>query len=322
MRIIRIMPVQTPPTPTTAAVLEPSGVHLRSVGKAMERVTASLTKSGPSSSSVYAVMLFGEKGPQCPNILSASWTFFTAYKRGVKALLQNAHVILTHPDVDHVHSKDIGDISLYWGRATAREVKRKIPASPGTYILVSDLDARLLKELKLPLVPKPLENIPLVLRVSHHGSVEKLEKQITPVGNELTRAFDRTPGKDTLQWRKQFMEATPCLTSEQVAEEATSQATNRAAIASRWAKEKKIFSVRFQGAHWFPQFQFHDGRPIQAVGDVIESFPEQASGWELAYFFVTPNTNLGGHKPVELLTQNPARLVSLAQAFVHPADVF
>ena len=270
-------------------------------------------------------MVFGKKDPQHPNVLSATRTFFTAYKRGLNAIWQNAHVFLTHPDIDHVQSfrtKDFGDISLYWGRATAKEVKQKIPTSPGIYIMVSDLDAGLLKELDLPLVPKPFENIPLVLRVPHHGSAESIEDRLTGQRKDHYSTAETTLGKDTLQWRKQFMEENTSLTSEQVAVEATSQATNRAAIASRWAKERKIFSVRYEGTHWFPQFQFQDGRPILVVADVIEIFPEQSSGWDLAYFFVTPNMNINGHKPVELLKQDPSRLVSLARAFVHPADVF
>jgi hypothetical protein len=40
--------------------------------------------------------------------------------------------------------------------------------------------------------------------------------------------------------------------------------------------------------------QFQDGRPIPAVSQVIEVFPEHATGWELAYFFVTANPNIGG----------------------------
>lgn len=323
--IMNIMASRTHSQPDTAAVLETTGVHFRSVGKAMEPVTASLTKSGSNSSSVYAVMVFAKKDLQHPNVLSATQTFFTAYKRGLKALWQNTHFVLTHPDMDHLDSlktMNFGDVSLYWGRATAKEVKQKLPGSPSVYILFSNLDAGLLKELDLPLVPKPFENIPLVLRVPHHGLSEAVSSQIIPVDNQHDSATETTPGKDTLKWRKRFMEENPCLTSEQVAEEATSQATNRAAIASRWTKERKVFSVRFEGTQWFPRFQFRDGRPIPAVADVIEIFPEHASGWELAYFFVAPNMNIRGRKPLDLLKQDPTRLVSLAQAFVHPADVF
>jgi hypothetical protein len=301
---------------TAAAVLEPSGLHFRPLGEAMKRVTASLTKSGPSSSSIYAVMVFEKKAPQQANVLSATQTFFSAYRRGVRALSRNAHIVLTHPDIDHLHSlvtHDVDDVSLYWGKATAQEVKARIPGSPGIYIVFSDLDNNLMKELDLPVVPEPFEKIPFVLRVPHHGSAENTEQRESSL---------EVPGKDTLEWRKRFIEQNACLTAEQIAEEATSQATNRAALASRWAKERKIFSVRFEGTLRYPRFQFQDGRAIPAVADIMEVFPEQSSGWDLAYFFVTPNMNISGQKPVELLKQAPARVVSLARAFVHPADVF
>jgi hypothetical protein len=38
--------------------------------------------------------------------------------------------------------------------------------------------------------------------------------------------------------------------------------------------------------------------------------------------FATPNMNISDRKPLELLKQDPARLVSLVHAFVHPAGVF
>ena len=39
------------------------------------------------------------------------------------------------------------------------------------------------------------------------------------------------------------------LTSNEIAEQATSLAENRAAIANRWKKEGKLFSVRFEGTN-------------------------------------------------------------------------
>lgn len=128
--------------------------------------------------------------------------------------------------------------------------------------------------------------------------------------------------KETLQWRRQFISRNPCWNSAEVAAESSSLAANRAAIASRWLAERKIFAVRFEGKNRFPRFQFRDGAPIPAVAQVIREFPEHATGWELAYFFATPNPNLGGHKPLDLLASEPSRLQSLARAFAHPADVF
>lgn len=316
-----------------AAVLEPRRVQVRPVRKAMQQVTASLSKRGSSSSPVYAVMLYGKRSAHNPNVLSATTAFLSAYKRAMAAVSEYTQVLLTHPDLDHLHSlemKSFGNVYLYWGRATAEEVKKKIPTDPGIYILVSDLDADLLKDLRLPSVPKALEKVPAVIRVGYPTLAEDVRVLIDvdvkePFAfpqDELAPAKEAAVGKNTVAWRKRFMDEYRCFTSEEVAQEATSLATNQAALASRWVKERKIFSVPFEGKLRFPEFQFEFGRPIPAVADVMAIFPAQASGWELAYFFVTPNSNIRGHKPVELLKQDPQRLVSLAQAFVHPADVF
>ena len=118
------------------------------------------------------------------------------------------------------------------------------------------------------------------------------------------------------------MRSNPSWTSAQVAAESTSTARNRAAMASRWLREKKIFAIRYEGQQCFPRFQFQDGVPSPVIAQVIKIFPEHATGWDLAYFFATPNPNIGGRKPIELLKSNPARVVSLAEAFAHPADAF
>ncbi len=135
-------------------------------------------------------------------------------------------------------------------------------------------------------------------------------------------AVEKRIARDTLEWRKQFVSANPLWTSAQVAAESTSTAKNRAAIASRWLREKKIFAVKYEGQQSFPRFQFQDGAPSPVIAQVIETFPAHVIGWDLVYFFATPNQNIGGRKPLELLKSNPARVISLAQASAHPADVF
>jgi hypothetical protein len=257
-------------------------------------------------------------------VLSATRTFFSAYKRAVAAISRYSEVVQTDPESDHTQSlemKTFGNVSLYWGRATAEEVKKKVPASPGVYILVSYLDSDLLKDLRLP---KEWDRVPAVIRVPHHDLPEDFDvgDPIASWAGTLAFTNDAAVGKDTVAWRKRFMDENPSLTSNEIAEQATSLAENRAAIANRWKKEGKLFSVRFEGTQRFPSFQLEHGEPLPAVAEVIKVFGQQATGWDLAYFFSSPNTNIGGRKPVDLLKQDQGRLVSLAQAFVHPADVF
>jgi hypothetical protein len=306
---------------SSAAVLEPNGVHPRPLGQAMKKVVDALSEEQSKSSRVYGVVVYSKhhKEPE-PNYLNATGKFFRAYLRSSQALSQITHLVTTSPEKDHLETletKEFGDVRVFRGKATLKDIK----PSPGVYIFSLHLDASLLRDLHLPLLPKPVRQVPLVIQVKTTDVAEgaELKKRAWRQWEDDAEALIK---KDSLEWRKQFMSNFECLTAAQIAEETTSLAKNRAAIASRWVAEKKIFGIEFEGQKRFPRFQFQDGRPISAVSEVIERFPEHTTGWDLAYFFVTPNPNVSGRVPIELLKEDPARVVSLAQAFAHPADVF
>lgn len=310
---------------TSAAVLEPGGVYPRPLGQAMKKVADALSEERSESSQVYGVVVYSklQKEP-ARNYLDAAGKFFWAYLRGFRALSHITHLVITHPNQDHLETletKGFDDVRVFRGKATLKDIKEKIEPSPGVYIISSHLDAGLLRNLRLPLLPKPVREAPIVIQVRNTEVSDAAEEQHTTWGQWEDDAEARIR-KDSLEWRKHFMSSFECLTAAQVAEESTSLAKNRAAIASRWVAERKIFGIEFEGQKWFPRFQFQDGRPISAVSKVIERFPEHATGWDLAYFFVTPNLNISGRRPFELLKEDPSRVISLTQAFAHPADVF
>jgi hypothetical protein len=311
---------------SSAAVLEPGGFYPRARESAMNVVTAALSHPKSSSAPIYAVLLYGKPGTgKTHNYLTAVRTFFKAYRRGLETLSAHSGAFLTHFDLDHASSLktiNFGDVSFFWGRASAKEVQQRVDLRPGIYIFPSHLDHKLLMELDLPSLLEPFAELPALVQVNYPewGDLKMGSSHVLKVPHHgRSESF---ANKNTLAWRKQFISENPCFTSDEIAQEATSRATNRAAMASRWVQEKKIFSVRFEGQQLFPQFQFQDGRPIPAVSKVIKTFPEIATGWDLAYFFLSPNPNIGGSKPVDLLKRDPARLASLTQAYIHPADVF
>ena len=319
---------------TSAAVLEPSGVHRRHPTDAIKQVIAALSKGRSHSDLAYGVVVYSKGYPRtAPTYLATVSTFLRAYLRGWRALSQISQLIVTHQDEDHLQTleaQSFDDVRFFWGHAPQRDIREKIRPTPGVYIISNHLDAHLLENLCLPPLPETVRDIPLVIKVeTMRLSTDEGESTRPWTGWEVTTESSAVPettepalAKDTLAWRKQFMSENECWTAAKIAEESTSRATNRAAIASRWAAEKRIFSVRFEGQLWFPRFQFQDGNPIPAVAEVIAKFPEHVTGWELAYFFVIPNPNIAGRKPMELLSSDPSRLASLAQAFAHPADVF
>jgi heme-degrading monooxygenase HmoA len=91
------------------------------------------------------------------------------------------------------------------------------------------------------------------------------------------------------------------LTSAQVADLRGSTAGNRAAIASRWKSERRVFSVRYQKSELYPAFQFdEDGEPRPVIRRILEAI-EGRDGWALALWFTAANGWLDDKRPVDLL---------------------
>lgn len=314
-----------------AAILDSGGIQRLAVGEAIGRVRAALSMQSSGSQNLYAVVVYRKDDRQKPANDVRTWNaLFRAYWQSWRTLARLASLHLTSPDEDRLitlSKREFGDICVYWGRGSARDVKKKISAAPGIYLLLSHLDT---ESLGLPALPEPFREASLLVQVKR---VERKREQAGrpdewnpweilahSVADE--EHLDPEMERDTVDWRKRFMSEIKSWTSAQVARESSSSAKNRAAIASRWVAEKKIFSVPFAGKTWFPRFQFHDGRPILAVSKVIKAFPDNATGWDLAYFFTTPNSFIGGRKPLGLIREDPKRLESLARSFANAADAF
>jgi hypothetical protein len=315
----------------SAEILHADGSESLGVNKAMGKIRAVISTTGLSTSrNFYAVVVHRKSRDQsrCDHLKTFN-TLIKAYWRGWRTLSQLANTQRPSPSANHIRTirdQEAGDVCIYWGRASAKTAEKTIRTSPGFYVIPSHLD---LVGLGLPPIPEPFRESPLVIQVTTDTSRDR-EKQSENWNpwESLTRLItgeDQTTAeieRDTLEWRNQFLSEYKCWTSAQVAKETTSTAKNRAAIASRWLAEGRIFSVRFNGKTWFPRFQFHNGSPIPAVCRVIKAFPKHTSGWDLAFFFTTSNSFIGGRKPLELLKGDPETLESLAQSFASPADAF
>lgn len=103
------------------------------------------------------------------------------------------------------------------------------------------------------------------------------------------------------------------LGSADVSALAGSTATNTAALASRWRQEGKIFGVDVHGTLRFPGFQFNEqGQPLPVIANILSLLPHLPR-WELALWFTGGNGWLGGARPVDVLTSDPAPVLDAAK---------
>lgn len=116
--------------------------------------------------------------------------------------------------------------------------------------------------------------------------------------------------------RARFFGEWQSFTSKDLAEIAGHGSRNRSMTASRWKMKGKIFSIKHGGVEYFPAFQFEDGQPVETVARVLALLAERKSGWQLAFWFTSPNGWLGGRRPADVLKDGDAVL----SAATHEAE--
>jgi hypothetical protein len=119
--------------------------------------------------------------------------------------------------------------------------------------------------------------------------------------------------QQSAQARSELLKKFGALTAEQVANQAGSTASNRSALASRWHSEGRIIGVPLHGRTLYPAFQFRDGRPSPIVARAGAILRDRGlSGWPLALWFTTPSGWLWDRRPVDLLDEDPERVLAAA----------
>jgi|SRR6185295_7916041 len=81
-----------------------------------------------------------------------------------------------------------------------------------------------------------------------------------------------------------------------------------------WEQDGRVFSVKHEGNHVFPAFQFdREGQPLPVIAQVLETLGQQSKGWELALWFLAGNGWLDDRCPVDLLESEPEEVAQAAK---------
>jgi len=143
--------------------------------------------------------------------------------------------------------------------------------------------------------------------IEHDGEIP------TPAHMEQLRRY--------AQARTRYMKEVPLLRSGDIAEFSGSTARNGSARASRWKKERRIFSVQWNGIDYYPAFQFSpvDGEPLPAMQKILEIFGDKLTDWQTALWFWGNNGWLhDGQSPMEAFQEDPDAVVHAAEQEVAP----
>ncbi len=95
------------------------------------------------------------------------------------------------------------------------------------------------------------------------------------------------------------------LSALQVGELAGRSASNPAALANRWKREGKLFSISWNGKDWYPRYAFDAVlQPRPLIAEVIKIFGPDTDPWRIAAWFESSNAWLDEQKPHQCITDS------------------
>lgn len=175
-----------------------------------------------------------------------------------------------------------------------------------------------------PATLKRMQEFLVLLEGRLEGFEEEEMKRLIDVA--MPTLSDRPPpealeqARRNAQARKAFLDDYEVLEAEQVHALYGSRAKNKSALAARWRAEGKIFAVEHEGSLLYPAFQFDaQGRPRPIIADLLDILAPKLGGWQLALWFVSANGWLNGARPLDLLDDDPDRVLDAANDLVEPA---
>ena len=298
----------------SAEMLLSTGSAAAPVEKAIGTVKEVLCQSQGSSKDVYAVILRAKHKPgDQPDHLLVMNAVISAAKKCWHEVSKSPTRRRSGSNAQKAAMIEVVErngIRIYRGCSSPEQFQKSFVPEEGIYIFPSHLKLNTVEQLGLEPLPKSVKASRIVLQVGIED--ESVRKTL------FLEGLDR----ESRAWREHFISHYKALSATEVADETGNTAKNRSAIASRWTTEKKIFGVRFKNQTLYPAFQFKDGEPVPAIADILKEMPSSFTGWDLAFFFTSPNSYLDEKLPVDLLKSKPERVVALAHAFAHAADAF
>jgi hypothetical protein len=150
--------------------------------------------------------------------------------------------------------------------------------------------------------------------------MDSLAAALTP--DEIPQPVELLQARRNAVMRRDMLARFGYYTAEELADMHGSTAKNRYALATRWGRDGRVFSVPLGTRNVFPAFQFDaHAEPYPVVAETLSALPrEDMSPWGVGLWFYANNAWLPGEvRPAELIGGREQELVvSAAQRLSEP----
>ncbi|WP_313806663.1 hypothetical protein [Sphingobium sp.] len=125
-----------------------------------------------------------------------------------------------------------------------------------------------------------------------------------------------TEARMNAEARKVVLESAEWLSAAQLSEIAGFSGQNASAQPNKWKREGKIFALRRNGSDYYPGYGLDADasyRPVKQLAPILKLFGDALEDWDIAIWFASANSFLGGVAPKDLLASAPDRVLAAAE---------
>lgn len=212
-------------------------------------------------------------------------------------------------------SDELDAIGIQTISGTANEVRKRLKSSDDDQVVALTLDAG---DTKAIAVAEAIRLItPLVLRTLANREQEKLERIVDAFVPEVSAPEHlMVEARMAGEARAAVIESADWLTAAQLSEVAGFGGQNPSAQPNKWKKEKRIFAIRQGGGDLFPGYALNPEtgyRPVAGLAPILKLLASEMDEWEIAIWFASANSFLGGKMPKDVLLSQPERVLAAAE---------
>ncbi len=126
--------------------------------------------------------------------------------------------------------------------------------------------------------------------------------------------WEQTEARRWAALRKKWLRIYRTYTAAELASIAGDTSRPASAIVRKWQDEKRIFAVQQGRRRLYPAFQIgDDGQPEEIFRQVLEILGGKLSGWALAIWLTSPNSQLAHWaKPLDVIDRAPGDVLAAA----------
>ena len=212
----------------------------------------------------------------------------------------------------HAHQHQRSGTEVFVG--TRAEVSRRLHSSSGRRAVAFTFADREQSAMFENVVRKVAEFLPHIVRQRKKETLERIVGALLPEISIPNAAL--ASARMLLEARSRILESGDFVPAGEIAKLAGYSVKNPSAQPNKWKKDGAIFAIQHKGVDYFPLYALNpeeNYRPYKAISEILHVFGDTKTAWGTAFWFAGVSSFLDDHRPQDLLTSKPDRVVAAAK---------